>query len=174
MSIHQTNICGPAQMLRALRGQLDKAEAHALAVGYDAGNLLAARLAPDMHPLARQIQFVCTQAREVVCRLGGQSLPSLQEPHDMDQARALIDQTLEYLTTTDAAMIDAGASRDVAIELAGGVAFDMKGNEYVMNWATPQFYFHLVTAYCILRHNGVPLGKAEYVPHMFAWMRQGE
>lgn len=67
MSIHQTNISGPAQMLRALRGQLEKAETHALAVGYEAGNLLAARLAPDLHPLARQIQFVCTQAREVVC-----------------------------------------------------------------------------------------------------------
>lgn len=103
MSIHQMNICGSAQMLRALKGQLDKADAHALAVGYDARDLLSARLAPDMQP-AKQIQFACAQAREVVCRLGGQPLPSLEAPDDMNQVRALIDQTLEYLASTDAGL----------------------------------------------------------------------
>ncbi|MCC7632703.1 DUF1993 domain-containing protein [Stenotrophomonas rhizophila] len=172
MSIHQMNIRSFAQMLGALRGQLDKADAHALAVGYDPRNLLSARLAPDMHPLAKQLQFACTQAHEAVCRLSGRPLPSLQAPDDLDQARALIDQTLDQLASADAAVIDAGASRDVAIELAGDLAFDMKGSEYAAYWATPQFYFHLITAYSILRHNGVPLGKADYVPHMFAWVRQ--
>ncbi|WP_457321460.1 DUF1993 domain-containing protein [Stenotrophomonas sp. P5_B8] len=172
MTIHQVNICGFAQMLRALKGQLDKAEAHALALCYDPRNLLAARLAPDMHTLAKQIQFACTQAREAACRLSGQPLLSLPAPVDMDQARALIDQTLHHLAGVDADVINAGASRDVAIELADGLAFDMKGSEYAANWATPQFYFHLITAYSILRHNGVPLGKADYVPHMFAWRRQ--
>ncbi len=172
MSIYQVNIRGSAQMLRALKAQLEKAEAHATSVGYDACNLLSARLAPDMHPLAKQVQFACTQAHEVVCRLNGLPLPSLQEPDNMDQARALIDQTLDYLASTDAAAIEAGASRDIALELADGLAFDMKGSEYATNWATPQFYFHLITAYSILRHNGVPLGKADYVPHMFAWMRK--
>ncbi|WP_421574632.1 DUF1993 domain-containing protein [Stenotrophomonas maltophilia] len=168
MSIHQVNICGFAQMLRALRGQLDKADAHALTTGYSSRDLLSARLAPDMYPLAKQIQFACTQAREAVCRLTGQPLPVLCTPGDMDQARELIDETLDHLAAADAAQIDAGASLDVAIELAGGLAFDMKGSEYAANWATPQFYFHLITAYSILRHNGVPLGKADYVPHMFA------
>ncbi|HHA2720896.1 TPA: DUF1993 family protein [Stenotrophomonas maltophilia] len=172
MSIHQLNVCGSTQMLRALRGQLEKAEAHAKTLGYDPGNLLLARLAPDMHSLAKQIQFVCTQAREVISRLGGKPLPTLQPPSDMDEARALIDQTLEYLTTSEAEEIDAGASRHVVIELTGGLAFEMKGDEYATNWATPQFYFHLITAYCILRHNGIPLGKADYVPHMFAWIRK--
>ncbi|WP_241696491.1 DUF1993 family protein [Stenotrophomonas sp. SAM-B] len=172
MSIHQVNICGFAQMLRALRGQLDKADAHALTTGYSSRDLLSARLAADMYPLAKQIQFACTQAREAVCRLTGQPLPVLCTPGDMDQTRELIDETLDHLAAADAAQIDAGASLDVAIELAGGLAFDMKGSEYAANWATPQFYFHLITAYNILRHNGVPLGKADYVPHMFAWMRQ--
>lgn len=172
MSIHQVNICGFAQMLRALRGQLDKADAHALTTGYPSRDLLSARLAPDMYPLAKQIQFACTQAREALCRLTGQALPVLCTPGDMDQARQLIDETLDHLAAADAAQIDAGASLDVAIELAGGLAFDMKGSEYAANWATPQFYFHLITAYSILRHNGVPLRKADYVPHMFAWMRQ--
>lgn len=173
MTIYQMTICGFAQMLRALKGQLDKADAHALAIGYDPRNLLSARLAPDMHPLSKQIQFACSQAREAGCRLSGEPLPSLHAPHDMDQARALIDQTLDHLAAVDAAVIDASASREVAIELADGLAFDMNGGEYAANWATPQFYFHLITAYSILRHNGVPLGKADYVPHMFAWMRQG-
>ncbi|MNV98136.1 hypothetical protein D3C71_1933580 [compost metagenome] len=81
-------------------------------MGYDARDLLSARLAPDMQPLAKQIQFACTQARrhagtqarEVVCRLGGQPLPSLEAPDDMNQVRALIDQTLEYLASTDAGL----------------------------------------------------------------------
>lgn len=92
----------------------------------------------------------------------------------MDEARALIDQTLDYLATSEAEEIDAGASRHVAIELTDGLAFDMKGDEYATNWATPQFYFHLIAAYCILRHNGIPLGKADYVPHMFAWIRKDD
>lgn len=99
MTIYQMTICGFAQMLRALKGQLDKADAHALAIGYDPRNLLLARLAPDMHPLSKQIQFACTQAREAGCRLSGEPLPSLHAPHDMDQARALIDQTLDHWTT---------------------------------------------------------------------------
>lgn len=98
MSIHQVNICGFAQMLRALRGQLDKADAHALTTGYSSRDLLSARLAPDMYPLAKQIQFACIQAREAVCRLTGQPLPVLCTPGDMDQARELIDETLDHST----------------------------------------------------------------------------
>ena len=64
------------------------------------------------------------------------------------------------------------AQRKIAIELPNGMAFDMTGSEYAVNWATPQFYFHLVTAYNILRHNGVPLGKVDYVQHMFAYLRK--
>ena len=68
--------------------------------------------------------------------------------------------------------MDEGAERQLSIELANGSAFDMTGNEYAVNWVIPQFYFHLVTAYDILRHNGVPLGKADYVQHMFGYLRQ--
>ena len=136
-----------AQMLRSLKGLLSKGEAHAGELGYDPRNLLSARLAPDMHTLATQIRFVCTQAQESVQRL-----------------------TLQALASADRELIDS-SERAISIELPDGTIFDMTAYEYAVNWAIPQFYFHLMTAYNILRHNGVPLGKADYVPHMFAFVR---
>lgn len=167
MSLYTVTLPCFAQMLRSLTTLLAKGEEHARARGFDAQNLLDSRLAPDMHTLARQVEFSCTQAQEAVCRL-----PRLATPASMDDARALIERTLAILAGADRAQIDSGAARQVSIALPDGMTFDMSGDEYAANWATPQFYFHLVTAYNILRHNGVPLGKAEYVQHMFAYLRR--
>ena len=172
MSVYAITIPCYAQMLRSLSTMLAKGEERALALGFDPQNLLDARLAPDMHKLARQVEFVCTQAQEAVCRLTQQALPKLATPENMPAAKALIAVTLAKLAGADQASIDDGAEQQVSITLADGLVFDMTGQEYAVNWATPQFYFHLVTAYNILRHNGVPLGKAEYVQHMFAYLRQ--
>lgn len=125
-----------------------------------------------MHNLARQVQYACVQAQEAVQRLTRQPLESLSPPEDMASAKALIERTLRILDTADAATVDAAAELQIAIELPNSITFDMTGSEYAVNWVTPQFYFHLVTAYNILRHNGVPLGKADYVQHMFAYLRQ--
>ena len=172
MSVYAITIPCFAQMLHSLTTLLSKGEERAQALGFDAQNLLESRLAPDMHTLARQVEFTCTQAQEAVCRLTQQPLPTLDTPASMQAARALIARTLELLAAADRAAIDASAQQPVAITLGGGLTFDMTGQEYAVNWVTPQFYFHLVTAYNILRHNGVPLGKAEYVQHMFAYARQ--
>ena len=172
MSVNAITIACFAQMLRSLTTLLTKGEERAQALEFEVQNLLDARLAPDMHTLARQVEFTCTQAQEAVCRLTQQALPQLATPANMRQAKALIEDTLAMLASADRAVIDAGAERQVSITLADGLSFDMTGQEYALNWATPQFYFHLVTAYNILRHNGVPLGKAEYVQHMFAYARQ--
>jgi len=67
--------------------------------------------------------------------------------------------------------LDAGGDLAITIELPGGMTFDMAGEQYARDWALPQFYFHVVTAYAILRQQGVAIGKAEYVPHMFAYLR---
>lgn len=171
MSVYAITIPCFAQMLRSLDTLLNKGEAHAQALDFDPQNLLDARLAPDMHTLARQVEFSCTQAQEAVCRLTRQALPRLATPANLAAARALIAATLAILAAADRALVDAGAQQTVSITLADGLSFDMTGHEYAVNWATPQFYFHLVTAYNILRHNGVPLGKAEYVQHMFAYAR---
>jgi hypothetical protein len=157
-------------MLRSLKGLLSKGEAHAGELGYDPRNLLSARLAPDMHTLATQIRFVCTQAQESVQRLTHQPLPVLSTPATLSEARGLIEQTLQALASADRELIDS-SERAISIELPDGTIFDMTAYEYAVNWAIPQFYFHLMTAYNILRHNGVPLGKADYVPHMFAFVR---
>lgn len=171
MSLYAITIPCFAQMLQSLTTLLSKGEERAQALGFDAQNLLDARLAPDMHSLARQVEFSCTQAQEAACRLTRQALPRLDTPANMAAAKALVADTLLILGATDRALLDASAQQTVSITLADGLTFDMTGHEYAVNWATPQFYFHLVTAYNILRHNGVPLGKAEYVQHMFAYAR---
>lgn len=125
-----------------------------------------------MHDLARQIQYACTQAQEAVQRLTQQPVLSLTPPENMAAAKALIERTLKVLDSVDRAQIEEGAECEIVIELPNGMAFDMTGSEYAVNWATPQFYFHLVTAYNILRHNGVPLGKVDYVQHMFTYLRK--
>ncbi|NBF10815.1 DUF1993 domain-containing protein [Pseudomonas sp. Fl4BN1] len=172
MSIYAMTVPCFAQMLRALNTLLCKGEERARELGFDPQNLLDARLAPDMYDLAAQVRFTCTQAREAVQRLSGLPVTALQAPASMAEAKALIEHTLAFLAAADRQVIESSGQRAVAIALPNAITFDMSGEEYALNWATPQFYFHLVTAYNILRHNGVPLGKAEYAQHMFAYLRQ--
>ena len=127
--------------LRALSAQLDKALAWGADNGVGELQLIVARLAPDMFPLAAQIRSSCLQALQPPSRL--------------------------------AATIDADPDRPVSFDLPNGMVFDMTARAYVRDWAQPQFYFHLVAAYSILRHMGVPLGKADYVGYMLAHLRSG-
>lgn len=174
-----------AQMLRALSGWLDKAGAHAEARGEAADALLLLRLAPDMYPLAAQLRFPCFQAQEAVHRLRGEPTPeSLEEvrregwsagerPGSLADARARIADALSFLDGVGSGSLDAWFDRPIALELPNGMAFDMTGAQYARDWALPQFYFHISTAYAILRNHGVALGKADLVPHMFGYLRPG-
>lgn len=127
MSVYAITIPCFAQMLQSLMTLLSKGEARARALGFDPQNLLDARLAPDMHTLARQVELSSTQAQEAVCRLTRQALPRLATPADMGAA--------------DRSLIDASALQPVPVTLADGLTFDMTGHEYAVNWATPQFSF---------------------------------
>lgn len=171
MSIHSLIVPTFTQMLEALAGFLDKAEA---TVGPAAATgLLEARLAPDMFPLADQVRFACVQAREAIARLQGQDVPPLLPRQErLEGLRTQIADTCAALREVPAQAIDQHADRVVALTLPNGIAFSMTGAEYVRNWALPQFYFHLVTAYAIMRQGGVDLGKADYVRHMFAYLQQ--
>ncbi len=169
------------QMLGTLSQWLDKAEAQQPDGGAEA--LLVARLAPDMFPLATQIRFACRQAQEGVFRLSDREFPpSLQvlldearnagdAPGTLADARARIVETLGVVEAA-AAGITMDASAPIAHALPNGMVLDLTAGQYARDWALPQFYFHVVTAYSILRAQGVVLGKADYVAHMVTCFRQ--
>lgn len=171
------------QMLGTLSRWLDKAESQPPAGGADA--LLAARLAPDMFPLSTQIRFACVQAWEGVYRLQRRDFPaSLAElldegraagerPGTIAEARARVAETLAMLDSLAAEALDADPNTPIAHALPNGMIFDLTPEQYARDWALPQFYFHLMTAYSILRAEGVALGKADYVAHMFGHLRPG-
>ncbi len=169
------------QMLGALSAWLTKAEAQD-GIG-DA--LMAARLAPDMFPLATQIRFACVQAQEGVYRLRGEDFPpSIAElldegrnagerPGTIADARSRIAQTLELLDGIGADMPRVDPATPIAHALPQGMVFDLTAEQFVRDWALPQFYFHVMTAYSILRAQGVGLGKVDYVAHMLRFVRPG-
>ncbi|BCI72147.1 hypothetical protein SPKIRA_29770 [Sphingomonas paucimobilis] len=179
-----TNLLLPTyqHMLQTMSGILDKAEQQ---MPDQAEALLAARLATDMFPLAAQVRFAAFQAQEAVFRLRGEPVPEWLDavaaegrnagdtPGTIADARTRIDEALSFLATVSSGVLDAGADLPMAIELPDGMTFDMTGEQYARDWALPQFYFHVITAYAILRHQGVDIGKADYVPHMFAYLRPG-
>lgn len=166
-------------MLSALSHWLDTAQEHAS----EPEALLKQRLAPDMFPLAAQVRFCCMQAYEAVARLRGEALPDIwnvlaQEGRDagdragdLANAKARLAEALAFLSKVSPNALDAGEDRPIALELPNGMTFDMNGAQYARDWALPQFYFHLITAYGVLRSAGVPLGKADYVRHAFAYLR---
>lgn len=165
------NLLVPAliHQLQAMQIQLDKGVAHA---GDDGAALLEARLAPDMYPLATQVKFACGLAADAVLKLLGKPISQTADVTDMAGARALIAATIADVGGVDAAAIDAAADRMLAMELPNGMAFDLNGHDYVRDWVLPQFHFHTAMAYAILRNQGVPIGKAELVPHMVAHARR--
>ncbi len=141
------------------------------------------RLAPDMFPLSTQVRFACRQAHEGVHRLQHQEFPAAVEelldegrqggerPGTIADALARIEETIAFLDSLAPDALDAGAVQPLALELPIGIAFDMDGEQYARDWALPQFYFHIISAYAILRNQGVSLGKIDYVQHMFAYRR---
>ena len=185
MSLTDSLVPTMVQMLGALSAWLDKGSAYAEERGDRADDLLALRLAPDMYPLAGQVRFVAFQSQEPVHRLRGEALPERLEavrgegwnagerPGTLVDARSRIDEALILLGSVGGNELDAAADRPIALELPTGIVFDMTGSTYVRDWALPQFYFHLVASYAILRNHGVGLGKIDFVPQMFAYARPG-
>ena len=171
--------------LHALTGWLNKAEAFAAERGENPDALLALRLAPDMFPLTTQLRFLAFQAQEPVYRLRGAPVPEevlavRQEGRDggdrlgtWAEARGRVEDAARFLTTIAPEELDAAADKPIAHDLPTGMIFDMTGEQYVRDWALPQVAFHQMIAYAILRQAGVPLGKVDYVPHMFGYIRPG-
>lgn len=178
-----TNLLVPTfkQMLNTLSGWLHKAQTQ-LPEG-EADALLSARLAPDMFPLSTQIRFACVQIHEAIYRLKGEPFPASltellnearsasEQPGSIATAQARIAETIALLDSLAPDAFDADPDRAIAHEIPNGMIFDLTAEQYARDWALPQFYFHLMTAYAILRSEKVELGKADYVTHMFQYIR---
>jgi hypothetical protein len=153
------------KMLANLDGWLRKAEAHATAKKFDVNTLLTARLAPDMYPLVRQVQSACDNAKFAGARLSGKEPPKHPDTEQtFDELHARIASASEWLGGFKEADFDGADARVVKLPWLEGKG--VLGKDYLREMATPNFYFHLVTAYAILRHNGVDLGKTEYIGEM--------
>lgn len=169
------------QMLEALSAWLSKAEVQR--PGGEAEELLSKRLAPDMFPLSTQVRFACVQAQEGVFRLRGEAFPpsvailleegrkAIDHPGTLSEARSRIAETVALVQASAAEIPAIDPAAPIAHVLPQGMVFDLSAQQYVRDWAVPQFYFHVVTAYAILRAQGIELGKADYVAHMFAYLR---
>ncbi len=170
-----------SQMLKTLSAWLEKAQTQLC--NADAEALMSARLAPDMFPLSTQVRFACRQVFEAVYLLRGEAFVEIhgilleegrnagERPGSLADARKRIEETLALLDGLAAGALDALANDPIAHELPNGMIFDLTAEQYARDWTVPQFYFHLMTAYAILRSEGVELGKADYVPHMFQYIR---
>ncbi len=149
--------------LAMLSQLLQKAAKHATDKKYEPAVLVNARLAPDMLPLSRQIQIACDMAKNGSARLAAQEAPRFEDNEStMDELLNRVARTIEYLKTLPASSIDGSEERDIKVPLRDRT-LDMKGLPFLKSWALPNFYFHIVTSYDILRHNGVELGKRDFL-----------
>lgn len=171
------------QMLGALSAWLAKAEQHF--EPEQAAQIMQARLAPDMFPLFTQVCFACVQAQEAMARLKGQDFPEAiaalrgegvdagANPWTIADAQARIADTIAIVEGTIDGLADVADDMPIAHALPMGMIFDFTAAQYARDWAIPQFYFHVMTAYAILRAQGAPLGKIDYVGHLLPYLRPG-
>ena len=163
LSMHQAAARVFVQGLSALSNVLNKAQAHAAARKIDPAVLIAARLAPDMLPLVKQVQIACDFAKGAMARLAGEEVPSWPDSEKtFDDLKGRIRKTLDYVQSFKAAQIDGSEQREVKLKVAGN-DISMRGQAYLLHFVLPNFLFHATTAYAILRHNGVELGKRDFM-----------
>ena len=151
------------QILTSLSAILDKAEAHATEKKIEASALLQARLYPDMFPLARQIQVACDFAKGASARLAGVEVPRYDDTEQgFADLKERIATVIAFIDGLPQDGIEASAQRDISTS-SGANAKQFKGQVYLVHYALPHFYFHATTAYAILRHNGVEVGKKDFI-----------
>jgi len=163
LSMYEASAPRFVAMLQNLNGILAKAEAHAAARKIDPAVLLTARLFPDMFALTRQVQIATDHAKGAVARLAGVEVPKYDDnEQSFADLRARVDKTIAFVQTLRADQVNGSEERDIALRV-GGHDLAFKGMAYLLGFALPNFYFHLTTAYNILRHNGVEIGKRDYI-----------
>ena len=163
LSLYQASTPVFIQGLTGLATALDKTTTHMDAHKIDPAALLQARLFPDMFPFARQVQIATDFAKGAVARLAGEEPPAYDDANpDFGSLKARVQTTLTYLRGVNAGRIDGQEDREITL-VRRGESSVIKAQPYLLQQAMPNFYFHLTTAYAILRHNGVPLGKRDFL-----------
>lgn len=163
LSMHQASVPAFLQMLNSLSTILGKAEAYAAERKIEPPVLLSYRLAPDMFPLTRQIQIATDHAKGCCARLAGREVPRYPDDEtSFEDLRARIGKTLEFVQSFRPEDIDGSEERPIEIT-AGSRQLRFTGQQYLVNFVLPNFYFHATTAYAILRHCGLPVGKRDFL-----------
>lgn len=164
MSMFNATVPVLQRSLKAIDACLDKGQEHADALKFDSANLLGSRLAPDMFPLGRQIQIACDFGKSIPSRLAGIEVPKWEDTEvTMADFKARITRTQAYLLTFKPEQFEAAATRHIDIPMRDGSKLEFDGATYLNHFALPNLYFHLATAYNILRHNGVAIGKRDFI-----------
>jgi len=171
-SLHALAIETFVSGLSDLSHLLDKGAEFAERKGFDSENLVNSRLAPDMYSLARQVQLACDNAKGTAARAIGKESPQHADTEKtIVELKARIEKTIAYLKGLKPSDFEGAAERKVRMDLPGDLILEMSGFEYLRDWGLPHFYFHVVTAYDILRHNGVDIGKRDYMGHVGGYIR---
>jgi hypothetical protein len=161
--MYQASVPVFVQGLANLRAILGKAQDHAVAKKIDMSVLLASRLYPDMHPLTRQVQIASDAAKFGAARLAGVEAPKFADDETtLEELYARIDKTIAYLKEFQAAQLDGTETRTITLNLPSR-QLEFQGTAYLLHFVLPNFFFHLTTAYDILRHNGVEIGKLDFI-----------
>lgn len=163
LSMYDASVPVFRQMLGSLAAILAKAEAHAKEKKIEPDALLQARLFPDMFPLTRQVQVAADFAKGASARLAGVPVPTYEDTEQsFGELQARIARTLAFIDSLPREAIAASAERDITTGSGANVR-QFKGQPYLLHYALPHFYFHTTTAYAILRHNGVEVGKKDFI-----------
>lgn len=163
VSMHAFSVEVFSNALRNLSWFLEKAAGSATQRKIDPAVFLAARLAPNMLPLTRQVQIACDLAKNCTARLTGKEPPRFEDTETtIEQLRARIARTVDFLQSVPASALEGSDMRDIKVP-SGERTLEFKGLDFLQRWATPNVFFHVTTAYNILRHNGVELGKRDFI-----------
>ncbi len=162
--MHSASVPVLTQMLSALSDVLKKAETHAAEKNIDPQAYLGARLFPDMFPLSRQVQIASDFARGIASRLAGAEVPSWPDSEaSFAGLQALIAKTLEHLASFSPEQFEQSEALEIVLRPGTPKEKKLSGSAYLLHYGLPQFFFHVTTAYDILRHNGLEIGKRDYM-----------
>jgi len=164
ISMYSASVPVFTRMLFNLSHFLDKAEANAAARKFETSVLVAGRLAPDMLPFATQVRIACDAAKLTFARVGGLDAPKFEDNETtFAELKERIAKTIAFITTVKPEDMNGKEAIDVTFPAGKDKTRTLSGEDYLKHWSTPNVYFHVTTAYNILRHNGVELGKIDFL-----------